>query len=230
MNKKLNLNNVTLVNVDGRTDENELYKSLKSLIYSSLEINFKEILFLSPKIYNPTLLSLMNDYNIIHHVIPILTYETYSSFMLKDLYNYIKTDYCLTVQWDGFILNSHLWNDEFLNYDYIGAAWDFERYPFQTNSIPFEIIKSKGIKGLNRVGNGGFSLRSKKLLEITSKHSLKCTGPEDTFICQTIYDDLINQNIKFAPVEVADVFSKDPLFNTESTFGFHGEKNLINTI
>jgi hypothetical protein len=44
------------------------------------------------------------------------------------------------------------------------------------------------------------------------------------------YDYFIEQGIKFAPPEIANVFSKDPISDTSSTFGFHGEKNLINQI
>ena len=60
---------------------------------------------------------------------------------------YINTKFCLVTQWDGWVINSQKWNSEFLNYDYIGAIWpDYSS---------------------NQIGNGGFSLRSKKLLRST---------------------------------------------------------------
>ena len=59
-----------------------------------------------------------------------------------DLYKHINTDFCLVVQYDGKVSDPDLWNDDFLNYDYIGAAW--------TDGY---------------VGNGGFTLRSKKLYD-----------------------------------------------------------------
>ena len=61
--------------------------------------------------------------------------------------NYFDTDYVLTFQSDGFILNPDAWTDEFFNYDYIGAPWGDNRYA---------------------VGNGGFSFRSKKLMNFVS--------------------------------------------------------------
>ena len=65
--------------------------------------------------------------------------------MLKELGAHIQTDYALVVQWDGFVIDGNAWADEFWNYDYIGARWPHVAGPY-------------------RVGNGGFSLRSKKLL------------------------------------------------------------------
>lgn len=217
---RLNLNNVTLICIEG-TENSE--KAVLALEYSSQNIDFKETLLISPS--SPPL-----PHYIKHCHINKLTWDEYNKFITNELYQYFMTEYCILIQTDGFIINPHLWKDEFLKYDYIGAAWDFEKYPFQTNSISPKIIESKGIRGLNRVGNGGFTLRSKKLLETVANHPIKCSGPEDTFICHTIYDDLINQGITFAPVEIANIFSKDPLFDIESTFGFHGEKNFINQI
>jgi len=218
--EKLNLNNITLICIEG-TENSE--KALLALEYSSQNINFKEILLISPS--SPPL-----PHYIKHCPIDKLTWNEYNEFITNKLHLYFTTEYCILIQTDGFIINPHLWKDEFLKYDYIGAAWNFKKYPFQTNSISPKIIELKGIEDLNRVGNGGFTLRSKKLLEAVSNHSLKCSGPEDTFICHTIYDDLVSQGLTFAPVEIADIFSKDPLPNIDSTFGFHGEKNFINQI
>ena len=49
--------------------------------------------------------------------------EAYSHFMIYDLYRHIHTKYCLIVQRDGFITNAESWDDDFYNYDYIGAPW-----------------------------------------------------------------------------------------------------------
>ena len=49
--------------------------------------------------------------------------EQYSEFCIKELYKYFDTDFVLVVQHDGYILNGDAWNDEFYNYDYIGAPW-----------------------------------------------------------------------------------------------------------
>lgn len=216
----IDLPNVTLICIEG-TENSE--KALLALEYSSQGINFKETLLISPS--SPSL-----PHYIKHYSIDRLTWDEYNSFIINKLHSYFKTEYCILIQTDGFIINPHLWNDEFLQYDYIGAAWDFEKYPFQTNSINPKVIESKGVKGLNRVGNGGFTLRSKKLLEATSNSPFDCKGPEDVFICNDFYDYFVELGIKFAPVELAQIFSQDPLPDVESTFGFHGNKDLINTI
>lgn len=86
--------------------------------------------------------------------------------MIKELNKYIETSYVLIIQYDGFILNPDAWTDEFLEYDYIGAPW------WYTDDC--------------NVGNGGFSLRSKKLLEILANDdSILETHPEDHHICRT---------------------------------------------
>src|ERR1700722_12124880 len=54
-----------------------------------------------------------------------------------------KTSHCLTIQYDGFVLDSDMWRAEFLDYDYIGAPWPHRGYA---------------------VGNGGFSLRSVEMM------------------------------------------------------------------
>jgi hypothetical protein len=72
--------------------------------------------------------------------------SAYSRFMLQDLADHVKTDHVLVVQWDGFILDADAWDDRFLEFDYIGAPW-----PHFGDD--------------HDVGNGGFSLRSRRLLE-----------------------------------------------------------------
>ena len=67
--------------------------------------------------------------------------KAYSKFIVEESSNYFKTEHALIIQHDGFVLNAGAWTDDFLKYDYIGAPWPNRR-----------------------VGNGGFSLRSKKLM------------------------------------------------------------------
>jgi hypothetical protein len=150
------------------------------------------------------------------------SYESYNFFMVNRLADHIKTDYVLTVQNDGFIINPSAWSDNNYNYDYIGAPW--------YNPVGKDDL---------RVGNGGFSLRSKKLIEACkeiSKHlDSKLIGNEDMFICQYSKEVLENTyGIKFAPVKLAAKFSVEwhtcpeqnhiipDDFETFDTFGFHG--------
>lgn len=137
--------------------------------------------------------------------------EGYSKFMIERLNEFIKTDYVLTCHPDGFIQKPEAWNNDWLQYDYIGAVWDFYNE--------------------KQVGNGGFSLRSKKLLEICADLDLRGINvhPEDDFLCRQIRDWLEKEyKIKFAPVEVAKKFAIEayavmPPYNRwNGEFGHHG--------
>lgn len=126
----------------------------------------------------------------------------YSLFIIKELYKYIDTSHCLVIQHDGFVTNPGSWSNEYLEYDYIGAVTTFHN-------------------GSKEVGNGGFSLRSKKLLELLPAlpiDNLNLT--EDEFICSTHKDTLIESGIKFAPIGLATSFSIDQ-GEWNGQFGFH---------
>jgi hypothetical protein len=62
----------------------------------------------------------------------------------------MTTDFTLVVQPDGFAVNPMAWDDNFWKYDYVGAVW-----PWMWGPGPY--------RGGPIVGNGGFSLRSRKL-------------------------------------------------------------------
>jgi hypothetical protein len=196
----LNLNNITILCVDGVNPEN----GLKALKYSMKHINFGSAKLLSH-------IQPVNIPDTIQFVkIEKLTHDSYSPFMLHELHRYVDTDFCLTIHDDGFVINPHLWNDNFLNYDYVGAPWH--------HTIPYYGQKY-------RVGNGGFSLRSKKLIDLCK--NLNSTGHEDSTICIRNRDYLESNGCKFAPVEVAMKFSLEEQideceFNLNNTFGFHG--------
>ena len=150
--------------------------------------------------------------------IPKLDYFGYNKFVAMELRDYIDTEYCLLVQNDGYILNPEMWTDEFLNWDYIGAPW-----PSQTH------FTKKGVEV--RVGNGGFSFRSKKLLEAPSMLDLEFTDMgtgyphEDGFLCNHYRHELEEYGVKFAPVEVAARFSTELIVpETTKSFGFHRYK------
>lgn len=142
-------------------------------------------------------------------IAPIISKEEYSYFVVKHLNDYIDTDFVLVIQHDGFILNPDAWTDEFLNYDYIGAPWWEE--------------------GKFIVGNGGFSLRSKKLHELLQKDVLiqmQPGDPEDWFISVIKREYLESKGVRFAPIELAKQFSleSNEVLGVEWTnqFGFHG--------
>lgn len=156
----------------------------------------------------------------------IKSLEDYSLFVIRDLDKYVDTPYVLIVQYDGFILNPSAWSDEFLKYDYIGAPWLVADWSVKNFDFPRELI------GKYVVGNGGFNLRSKRLLSLSSelykKGELKRYSPEDVSIC-VYYRDLFEKHgIKFAPIELARQFSyeaeDDKNYSWDGQFGFHGLK------
>lgn len=142
--------------------------------------------------------------------------DEYSRGMLYDLTNYVDTPFAITVQRDGMILRPELWTDEFFNYDYIGAPW-----------VPDTHFTAEGKEV--RVGNGGFSFRSKKLLDAFNVLKLEYTDGgkgffnEDGQICVYYRKQLEDYGIKFAPVEVAARFSTE-FTVPESTLSFGGHR------
>lgn len=135
----------------------------------------------------------------------ITSKEQYSEFCIKSLYDYIgDCQYVMLIQHDGYVINGDSWDDQFLEYDYIGAPWLYT-------------------DGKN-VGNGGASLRSKKL-QYHLKHDdfIFASDPEDSAIGRLYRDYLVKQyGIKFPPEELADKFSYELRVPTQPTFAFHG--------
>ena len=210
----LSLPDVTLVAVSSI----DLDGTLFALSASSYEIDFAEVKFLTSELIQPT------NPKIKVEQIPKLDIWGYSKFIIQDLYRYVNTTHCLVIQADGFVLNPHKWQKDFLKYDYIGAPWP-ERLNLQPGN---HILEMKN----NLVGNGGFSLRSKKLLEETAKIDFdNLTFPtfsEDMVICHFMYKEMIAAGIKFPTPELAAQFSvesQEAAFgqSPETSFGFHGK-------
>lgn len=144
----------------------------------------------------------------------IKSIEEYSTFMIKDLATYVNTDHVLVAQWDGFVWNPELWEDEFLKYDYIGAPWP-EKFLF--NGVPTHF----------NVGNGGFSLRSKKLQDFLQKDiNITLHRAEDVAICQLNRAYLEANSFTFAPFDVAKRFSWEYL-EMSPAFGVHARLRLV---
>jgi hypothetical protein len=143
-------------------------------------------------------------------IAPITSMQAYSRFMLKELHRHIQTPWALVVQWDGYVVNPRAWRSEFLEYDYIGAPW-----PHHDDG--------------HTVGNGGFSLRSKRLMDVMASPEFDATDdqPEDVVMCRIHRPKLeARHGIRFAPPDVAGRFSYENVLPVEPTFGFHGAFNL----
>ncbi len=154
---------------------------------------------------------------------PLNSVDDYNEIIFQDLHKYFETSHCLIVQSDSFVVNSNLWKEEFLKFDYIGAPWSNK---IQLNpNLVLHLEK-------NTVGNGGFSLRSHKLAEASAKinfNSLKFPlKSEDIIICHYLYKEMLNNGIRFAPPELAAQFSMENVNHlygqdVNSVFGFHGK-------
>lgn len=131
--------------------------------------------------------------------------NAYSRFVMKELNAFIDTNFALIIQHDGYVLNGDMFYTDFFAYDYIGARWLFP----ETERC---------------VGNGGMSLRSKKLLNAVSKDDfIQCTEQEDDTICRLYGEYLeVKHDIVFAPPRIADAFSFELNEPTQRTVGFHG--------
>ena len=242
----IKLDNVTIVYVDGvrsRSSLNAIKKSMEKIDFH------KSILITSEDI---------EDDVVQIQKIPPINYEEYNKFIVYELYKYIDTDYALIIQDDGYVINPQCWRQDFLNYDYIGAAWntptskkanvtqdivsiqnqllDPNLSHLHTSQANFyQIIEMVSFRdpfgNLIEVGNGGFSLRSKKLLELPSKLNIPwrwyygyCN--EDGFISVYNRHILESNGCKFAPVDIAILFSHETEFEETKgivPFGFHGK-------
>lgn len=132
----------------------------------------------------------------------------YSRFILKELGRYSRTQHLLLVQWDGYVINPDAWRSEFLEYDYIGAPWS-------------------SYQDQHRVGNGGFSLRSRRLLDALADTAIVELDPEDEAIGRR-YRTLLESKhgIRFAPEQLAEAFSFETMYPKGRPFGFHGLFNM----
>lgn len=169
-------------------------------------INFEFIKLLNNK-YN-------NIINIIKLDINDCDVNDYNNLLLsKDFWVKLKGYKILIYQYDTCIFNDNI--DDFINYDFIGA--------------PFYIFQNENIKN---IGNGGFSLRTKKVMidvllnmkkiqisDNTKKYmeEKKLDNiPEDIFFCNNI----IEYNLgNVADYKIAKLFSQELIYNNNSLGG-----------
>jgi ADP-heptose:LPS heptosyltransferase len=142
---------------------------------------------------------------LIYRIPSIKDADHYSRFIINEMPYLmdkagISFSHVLVIQHDGFVLHGQAWNHKFLEYDYVGAPWLY-------------------VDGRN-VGNGGFSLRSKKLLDLTK--TLTLLGPEDECLGRLWRGSLEFSGCRFAPEPIAHSFAFELNKPMQPTFGFHG--------
>lgn len=188
---KLSLPKVTLVSVSSVNPE----RNLKALEWCLNLVNFGECKLITDKEISGS------DKIKVEGCRNLGSIDEYSKFMIYELDNHIQTEFALVIQPDGVLVNPESWTDEFLEFDYIGAPW------------PEGMFIDDNGKNI-RVGNGGFSLRSKKLLSFFNHHNVPWTSyrdsyNEDGFISMANLDFLRKEGIKISPPSLAYKFSRE---------------------
>lgn len=157
--------------------------------------------------------------------------KEYNNITMRLCPMHVDTDFNFIIHADGYAVNPDAWTNDFLKYDYIGARW---------------IMYNR-----NNVGNGGFSLRSRKLYNAMHRKHVEGNDPidlkydeypyneflaeeqernrvvpEDTLICRYYRSELEQKyDVKFCPDYLADRFSIEGTWNTPwmgRSLGFHG--------
>lgn len=142
----------------------------------------------------------------------------YSKWCLTDMWKFVKTSHVLIIHSDSYVVNHKAWDDEWLAWDVIGPSWGYK-------------------DGLN-CGNGGFSLRSKRLLNILGQidYTGLNTDFEDCLLGRYLRPWLEDRyNIEFAPDHICNQFAIEAYGSSvfvdsyghrgneyRNQFGFHG--------
>jgi len=212
--EKIKLSNVTLLAPTG----NHIPETIDAINKCCESIDFAAV----------KLITHQEHYDIPSNVVlekslfPMDTYYNYNKYVFEYLFHHFHSTHCIVMQYDSWILHPELWDIKWLEYDYIGAPW-----PIKDDSYI-----AWGSNEHVRVGNGGFSLRSRKLTELPNKLGLHLTDERGYFNEDgntTCYHRIafLNSGIKYAPVEVAAKFSFETLIPENygvKTFAFH--KNM----
>jgi Protein of unknown function (DUF5672) len=147
-----------------------------------------------------------------HHRVPNWSSKVgWSEFSWHGVPRCVRTLHALFIQWDSWIIDCGMWRGNFLRYDYIGAPWWYA-------------------DGRN-VGNGGFSLRSKRLMDFLRKHRERfpvTTSADDDLLCRGYRRALeAEAALHWAPEQVALDFAFERIRPSHQSqhFGFHGTFN-----
>lgn len=199
----IDLAGVTLLAVD--TANHAL--ALRALRKSMESIRFGRVAFLTdaiaPGVDVPPGIDIVT-------IAPIRSRAAYSQMVLKSLAPHVTTSHALVVQWDGYVVAAESWDPHFLDCDYLGAKWFWHK------------------DGMN-VGNGGFSLRSRKLLSALTDPRIGGDegNAEDELICRTFRPLLEAEfGIRFGDAAMADRFAFEAMHPIGKPFGFHGLFNF----
>lgn len=197
--------------VDTHTHEKSLH-AVKSTLecFSKIPLHVSRLYWISDAPFTSQV-----TVKVCHHMVPKITNfpQDYNQLILRLLPQIVTEDFLFIIQYDGFAVNHQAWCLEFLDYDYVGAVWP-----------SWESV------GTNTVGNGGFSLRSKKLLKSLQHVDFDMNVNEDELICRHHRAQLEQQHgIKFSPAYLAHRFSIEQVMNNAwlgKSLGFHGKHGI----
>jgi hypothetical protein len=214
--KKKKLDNVTLL----AYSSHDVDATIASMVKCMGKMDFGAVKLLSHE--KPA--NLPNG--IIYENAPLInSFEDYSRYMFLELGRHVDTSHVLVVQYDSCISHPELWKDEWLNFDYAGAVW-----PVVENNY----LTDEGERV--RVGNGGFSLRSKKLLDAPKTLGLNLEERQGFYNedgnCAIYHrTKMLNYGIKYMPIEEACIFSHENNVpenaHIKETFGYHHHKQPL---
>ncbi|QNE05889.1 DUF5672 family protein [Croceicoccus marinus] len=198
MTERLDLKRVTLC----AASSVNLAATVRALELCMAQIDFAEALLFTDSASIERLPPIDSAIRIVE-IAPLLSSAAYSNFILQGLPGHVTSDFCLVVQWDGHVIDAGHWQDEFLDYDYIGASWP----QFDDG---------------HDVGNGGFSLRSRCLMALCRSSEFTAHHPEDIAIGRTNRAFLEARGMRFAPRDLADRFAAERAGDPDVSFGYHG--------
>ena len=209
----LKLPSVTLLGIDCVHP----LKTIGAMIHSKRQVQFAKAVLVTDA-NDLEVRKLANGWGIelIHHISG--SRFDYEWDMLEFTPDYFSTEFCLFQEWDAAVMNARAWTDAFLNYDYIGAPWVLHTVPGYPQCTEE-----------NRVGNGGFAIKSWKFCKEISKHVDRKNRFQvihsDGWMCRIMREHMLAKGFKYAPWRLAELFSCEDKFYA-SEFGAHGDATI----
>ena len=188
-------------------------ETIWSLLKSSEKIDFGSIKFLTHE--KPKFLPDKIEYVQIPKINNIMDYN---KFCFYELGQYINTSHGLLTQYHAWVINPDVFDSSWLQFDYIGGIWPLKEGSYKANTG--EIIRN---------GNGGFSLRSKRIMSIPKEQNWSMREEqsfynEDGALACYFRKELLDFGINYASVDISAIFSYEIAMIEnwgKKIFGFH---------
>ena len=217
----VNLENVTLVAMTSV----KISETIKALEFSCRGVKFGKV-----KLVSDIKPDNLPDYIQHEYTERMNNIDEWNYSSIYKLGKHIDTEFVMLIHDDGFVINPDSWRDDFLDYDYIGAPWP--KSNLERSSARWKLVEMSYTNSNKTycIGNGGFALRTKKLMEMVSKLYLdEYYGiPEDLVISVILRKQLEELGFKFpTSIELAGKFSCESQFvdgyilSSNNSFGFH---------